>query len=259
MRWNMPHLWRNANFARLWAGQTISLVGSNITILAIPLAAVSQLHATPTQMGILQMVQYLPFLLFGLLAGVWVDRLPRRPMLMLADAGRAVALTVVPIAAFNNWLSMDVLYGVVFVLGTFNLLFEAAYAAFLPQIVPISDLPGGNSTLQTSAAAAEIAGPGLGGWLIQLWSAAFALLADALSFLASAKDQLPDADVCPTRQSDTLCGLEEAHRFLPGVEWHWHIRPGIIALRAHKRRGAVSVRPAVAAGFDPADRGVSCG
>src|ERR1044071_1867574 len=104
MRDGFPTLWRSTNFVKLWLGQTISLVGSNITLLAIPLAAVSQLHATPTQMGVLQMAQYLPFLLFGLLAGVWVDRLPRRPVLIVADFGRAAALAVIPLAAFNQWL-----------------------------------------------------------------------------------------------------------------------------------------------------------
>ena len=186
MRDGFPTLWRNTNFVKLWLGQTISLVGSNITLLAIPLAAVSQLHATPTQMGILQMAQYLPFLLFGLLAGVWVDRLPRRPVLVVADLGRAAALAVIPLAAFNQWLSMELLYGVVFVIGIFNLLFEAAYAAFLPVVVPREQVADGNSRLQTSAAAAEIAGPGLAGWLIQVATAAFALLGDALSFLGSA-------------------------------------------------------------------------
>ena len=181
-----PGLWRNDRFLKLWAGQTVSLFGSSITLLAIPLLAVSQLQATPTQMGVLQMAQYLPFLLFGLLAGVWVDRLPRRPVLIVADLGRAVALAVIPVAAFYGWLSVELLYGIVFVVGVFNLLFEAAYAAFLPLLVPAQQLPDGNSKLQTSAAAAETAGPGLGGWLIQLGTASFALVVDALSFLISA-------------------------------------------------------------------------
>lgn len=179
-------LWGNSRFVKLWAGQTISLFGSNITILAIPLAAVTQLRATPTQMGIMQMAQYLPFLVFGLLAGVWVDRRARRPLLIISDIGRMLALGAIPLAAFTGWLSMELLYVVAFVIGTFNLLFEAAYAAFLPMIVPQQELPAGNSRLQTSAAAAEIAGPGLAGWLIQLATAPFALLVDAASFLLSA-------------------------------------------------------------------------
>ena len=179
-------LWRNSSFVKLWAGQTISLFGSNITLLAIPLTAVTQLAATPVQMGILQMLAYLPFLLFGLIAGVWVDRVPRRFMLIFTDAGRAVALAVIPLAALGGWLHIEVLYGVAFVVGTLNLLFEAAYAAFLPALVPATQLAMGNSRLQASGSVAEIAGPALAGWLVQAVTAAYALLGDAISFVVSA-------------------------------------------------------------------------
>lgn len=186
MQLAIPAFWHNRNFAKLWFGQTVSLFGSNITLLALPLAAATQLAATPVQMGIMQSAQYLPFLLFGLLAGVWVDRLPRRPVMLVADLGRALALAVVPVAAWGGWLSMPVLYAVTFVMGTLNLFFEAAYAAILPALVPASELAPSNSKLQTSAAVAEIAGPGLAGWLVQVVTAAGALLGDAASFLVSA-------------------------------------------------------------------------
>jgi MFS family permease len=179
-------IWHNLNFVKLWSGQTVSVFGSAITSLAIPLTAAMQLNATPLQMGVVQMMGYLPFLLFGLLAGVWVDRLPRRPVLVVADIGRALALVAIPIAAWGGWLSMELMYGVIFVVGTLNLLFEAAYAAFLPTIVPAARLPEGNSRLHASAAVAEIAGPGLAGWLVQVFTAAFSLVVDALSFVASA-------------------------------------------------------------------------
>lgn len=186
MQLAIPAFWHNRNFAKLWFGQTVSLFGSNITLLALPLAAATQLAATPVQMGIMQSAQYLPFLLFGLLAGVWVDRMPRRPVMLAADLGRALALAVVPVAAWGGWLSMPVLYAVTFVMGTLNLFFEAAYAAILPALVPANELARGNSKLQTSAAIAEIAGPGLAGWLVGAVTAAGALLGDAASFLVSA-------------------------------------------------------------------------
>ena len=186
MQLAIPAFWHNRNFATLWFGQTVSLFGSNITLLALPLAAATQLAATPVQMGMMQSAQYLPFLLFGLLAGVWVDRMPRRPVMLAADLGRAVALAVVPVAAWGGWLSMPVLYAVTFAMGTLNLFFEAAYAAILPALVPASELARSNSKLQTSAAVAEIAGPGLAGWLVQAGTAAGALLGDAASFLVSA-------------------------------------------------------------------------
>lgn len=186
MQLAIPAFWHNRNFAKLWFGQTVSLFGSNITLLALPLAAATQLAATPVQMGIMQSAQYLPFLLFGLLAGVWVDRMPRRPVMLAADLGRALALAVVPVAAWGGWLSMPVLYAVTFVMGTLNLFFEAAYAAILPALVPANELARSNSKLQTSAAIAEIAGPGLAGWLVGAVTAAGALLGDAASFLVSA-------------------------------------------------------------------------
>lgn len=176
---------RNNNFITFWAGQTISLFGTHISYLAIPLVAATRLHASPVQMGIMQMAQFLPFLLFGLPAGVFVDRLPRKLVLIAADFGRAAVFVVIPLAAYQGWLDMQVLYIVVFVVGIFNLLFEAAYAAFLPKIVARDQLSDSNSKLHASAAAAEIAGPGLGGWLVQVATAAFAIIADAVSFVLS--------------------------------------------------------------------------
>lgn len=178
-------LWRNNNFITFWAGQTISLFGTHISYLAIPLVAATQLQASPTQMGVMQMAQFLPFLLFGLLAGAFVDRLPRKSVMIVADLGRAAAFAVIPLAAYRSWLGMEVLYIVVFVVGIFNLLFEAAYSAFLPKIVARDQLSDSNSKLHASAAAAEIAGPGLGGWLVQVATAAFAVIADAISFVVS--------------------------------------------------------------------------
>lgn len=178
--------WRNGNFLRLWAGQSIALFGSSITTLALPLAAINQLAASPIQMGVLQMASFIPFLLFGLLAGVWVDRLPRRPVLIAADLGRAAALGLIPLAAVQGWLRIELLFAVAFAVGTLNLLFEAAYAAFLPAIVPAEDLQTSNSRLQASAAAAEIAGPGIAGWLAQTITAAIAIVGNTISFIISA-------------------------------------------------------------------------
>lgn len=220
-------VWHTPNFVKLWAGQTISLFGSSITLLAIPLTAVTQLAATPVQMGLLQSLQFLPFLLFGLLAGVWIDRLPRRPILIGADIGRAAALAVIPLAAWGGWLRMGVLYGVSFVVGTLNLLFEAAYAAILPSLVPAEQLAAGNSRLQASAALAEIAGPGLAGWLVQAFTAAVAVVGDALSFMASAALmtmlRVEEAAHAPTQARVSL--RHELVEGLSAVLRHQYIRP----------------------------------
>jgi MFS family permease len=178
--------WRHPDFIKLWAGQTISLLGSQVTVLALPLTAAVTLSATPLQMGTLSTLQYIPWLLVGLLAGVWVDRLRRRRVMIAADLGRAALLGMIPVAAAAGFLRMELLYAVGFSVGILNVFFDVAYAAYLPTLVPRDRLVDGNSRLQASASIAEIAGPGIGGGLVQLVTAPLAIAADALSFLASA-------------------------------------------------------------------------
>ena len=171
---------------KAWAGSTVSLFGSQITILALPFTAVLLLHATAAQMGFLVFAETLPALLISLFAGVWVDRLPRRPMLILADVGRALLLGSLPIIALLGWLRIDYLFLVAFLTGTLTVFFDAAYGAFLPSIVDRAFLTEGNSKLEMSSLLANLAGPGLSGWLIQLITAPLAMFVDAFSFLASA-------------------------------------------------------------------------
>jgi len=179
-------LWRHPGFLKLWVGETISLLGSQVTVLAMPLAAAMTLNATPLQMGTLGTLQYIPWLLVGLLAGVWVDRLRRRPVMIAADLGRTVLLGLIPFAAVIGILRMEHLYVVGFLVGILNVFFDVAYAAYLPTLVPRDRLVEGNSKLQVSASIAEISGPGLAGALVQLMTAPLAIAVDALSFLASA-------------------------------------------------------------------------
>ncbi|HUS13972.1 MAG TPA: MFS transporter [Chloroflexia bacterium] len=186
MRPPAPGLWQNPAFRRLWAGQSVSQLGSQITLLALPLTAVLALGATPVQMGILGAAEAAPWMLFGLFAGAWVDRVRRRPVLIGADLGRAALLASVPLAADWHLLGMEWLYAVGFLAGALNVLFEVAHGAFLPTVVPRSDLMAGNSTLQASISVAEVAGPGLAGALVQALSAPVAIVLDAVSFLVSA-------------------------------------------------------------------------
>jgi MFS family permease len=179
-------LWRHPDFLKLWAGETVSLLGSQVTLLAMPLVAVLTMNATPFQMGLLGMVQYLPWLLVGLVAGAWVDRMRRRPVMVAADLGRAALLGFIPLAAAAGILRMEYLYGVAFLVGVLNVFFDVAYTAFLPTMIPREQLVEGNSKLQVSASIAEIAGPGMAGGLVQALTAPFAIVADALSFLVSA-------------------------------------------------------------------------
>jgi MFS family permease len=144
------------------------------------------LNATPLQMGFLGTVQYIPWLLVGLIAGAWADRLRRRPIMVAADLGRTLLLGFIPLAAVAGILRMEHLYVVGFLVGIMNVFFDVAYAAYLPTLVPCDRLVEGNSKLQMSAAIVEIGGPGLAGGLIQLMTAPLAIVVDTLSFLVSA-------------------------------------------------------------------------
>jgi len=208
MQGRLTGLWRQADFLKLWAGETISLLGSQVTLLAMPLLAAITLEATPIQMGILGTLQYIPWLLVGLPAGAWVDRMRRRPIMIAADVGRALLLALIPIAALTHTLRIGHLYIVGFLVGILNVLFEVAYSAYLPTLVARDHLVEGNSKLQASASVAEIAGPGLGGGLVQLVSAPLALAVDAFSFLGSALSlawiRTPEPGVPPARVSRSL-------------------------------------------------------
>lgn len=186
MRSSQPTLWRNPDFLKLWFGQAVSQFGSQVTILALPLAAALTVGATPAQMGVLSALASLPFLLFGLFAGVWVDRLPRRPLLIVADVGRALLLATLPIAALTGRLGMELLYAIAFCTGVLTVFFDVAYGAFLPGLIGGGLLVEGNSKLEMTNSAAKIAGPGLTGVLVQLMTTPLVIFFDALSFLVSA-------------------------------------------------------------------------
>ena len=205
-------LWQHGDFLKLWAGQTISQVGAQVTFLALPLVAVVTLEATPFEMGLLTAAEAVPALLVGLHAGAIVDRHRRRPILVGGDLGRAALLALVPLAWALGALSMPLLYAVVLAIGLLNLFFDVAYQAFLPTIVPRERLVEGNGKLELSRTAAEVAGPGLAGGLVQLLTAPVALLLDACSYVASGlliawikvAESLPDRASRPTRLLDEI-------------------------------------------------------
>ena len=178
-------LWQHAEFRKFWIGETISLFGSQITTLALPLTAAIILKATPTQMGLLSSASTIPALM-SLFVGVWVDRLPRRRIMIIADCAQALVLFSIPTAAFLGRLRLEHLYVVAFLSGVLALWFEIAYHAFLPSLIPRERLAEGNSRLEASHSLAEIVGPGLAGGLVQLLSAPISLAVDAVSFLISA-------------------------------------------------------------------------
>ena len=179
-------LWHHTDFMKLWAGQTISLIGSQISFLVLPLVATVTLGASALQMGFLTAASSLPSLVIGLHAGALIDRHERRPVMIASDIGRAVLLGLVPLSWAIGLLSMELLYVVAILGGMLTLFFDVAYQAFLPTIVDRDQLVEGNSKFAQSAAAAEIVGPTLGGWLVQLVTAPFAIVVDAISYLVSA-------------------------------------------------------------------------
>lgn len=176
MRARLGGLWRHPDFLKLWAGQTVSLVGSQVTLVALPLVAIFTLAA----------IGNLPTLLFGLAAGVWADRLRRRPLLIAADLGRATLLLGIPAGALLGRLSVEYLYGVAFLVGALSLVSSVAADAFLPSLVGRERLVEAGGKFSLSRSAAEVAGPGLAGGLVQLATAPLAIIVDAVSFLVSA-------------------------------------------------------------------------
>jgi MFS family permease len=179
-------LWRNADFQKLWAGQTVSELGSVVTRTAVPLLAVLVLGAGPLQMALLVVSASLAVLLVGFFAGAWVDRLRRRPILIGADAIRAVLLFSIPAAYLAGLLRIEQLYVVVFLEGCLGALFDAAYPAYVPSLIGVERVVEGNSKLATSSSLAEIGGPGLAGGLVQAIGAPLAVFVDAISFVFSA-------------------------------------------------------------------------
>jgi MFS family permease len=179
-------LWGNRDFLHLWGAESVSQVGSQITLVALPLAAALELDASASQMGILTAAGTLPYLMVGLFAGVWVDRMRRRPILLAMDLGRAATLLIIPIAWILDLLRIELLYAVAFFVGIQSLFYEVAWASFLPVVVRRDQLVEGNSKLHGSASAAQVAGPGAAGILVGVITAPFAILVDAFSFLISA-------------------------------------------------------------------------
>jgi MFS family permease len=212
-----PHggLWRQPDFLRLWGAQTISQFGSQITLLGLPLVAVLVLDASAFEVALLGVFDFLPFLIFSLPAGVWVDRLPRKPILVLGDLGRAVVLLTVPVAALLDALTMWQLYAVGFAAGTLTVFFDVAYQSYLPSLVTRQQLVEGNSKLEVSRAGAQVAGPGVAGALVGALTAPYAILVDAISFVWSGllllrintRELVPEPTEQPSMRRELLEGL----------------------------------------------------
>lgn len=214
-------LWRHRDFRYLWFGQAVSEIGSVATRTALPLAAILALDAGALEVGLLVAASSVAVLVVGLAAGAWVDRLPRRPVLIATDIGRALVLATVPLAAVMGALRIELLYAVAFSSAALGTFFDAAYRSYPPVLVPRERLVEANGALAGTGAVAELTGPSLGGALVQLLTAPFALLLDALSFLFSAASlaliRAPEPRAVLVEQRESL-----AREIARGLAFIWH-------------------------------------
>lgn len=179
-------LWRNGAFRRLWTASTISVFGSLVTRLAIPFLAILTLDANAFDIALLRSMDLIAGLAVGLVAGAWVDRLRRRPVMIWTDLGRAVLLTTIPIAAAGGWLSLAQLLVVALLTAALTTFFDVADNAYLPTIVPRRDLMRANGALTATGSVSEFAAFGSAGFLVQLLSGPLTIAIDAVSFIVSA-------------------------------------------------------------------------
>lgn len=226
----MTSLWRHGDFMKLWAGQTISQIGTQVTFLALPLAAILLFGATPFEVGVLGTLEFLPFLLLGLPIGVWVDRLRRKPILVIADIGRFAALGSIPLAHALDALSLAHLYVAAFTTGVLTVFFDVAYAAYLPSLIDRDRLVEGNAKLEISRSGAHLIGPGVAGVLVEAVTAPVAILVDAASYLGSVLFLLligkrePPMER-PDKPPKMLAQIREGLRYVLG---HTLLRPIIV-------------------------------
>lgn len=228
MRLRRPRggLWSHSDFLKLWTGQSISEFGSQVSGLAIPWVAAVVLHVKAFEFSLLGVAGTLPFILFALPAGVWVDRLRRRPILIVGDAARAVLLATIPITYVFGILTIWQLLATSFVFGIFTVFFDVAYMSYVPAVVERANLVEGNAKLDLTVSISQVAGPSIAGALIGAITAPYAVAVDAASFVASAgfvmrmrhREVVPEkteAEPKPAMVREVMEGL----RFLLGHRW----------------------------------------
>ena len=203
-------LLRHADFRRLWAADALSQAGTQVTVIALPLLLIKELDAGPFEVGLLTTCEFLAFLVVGLPAGVWVDRMRRRNVLMVADLVRGLLYGSLPLAWALDVLTLGQVYAVALVAGVCTVFFDVAYQSYLPHLVGRDNLVEGNAKLQGTQSVAQVAGPTVGGVLVQVLTAPYAVLIDAVSYLWSAiwVGSIRSREPRPERTADRHLGRE---------------------------------------------------
>ncbi|HUF52284.1 MAG TPA: MFS transporter [Dehalococcoidia bacterium] len=212
-------LWANDDFLKLWAGESISVLGTLIGKTALPFTAILVLDAGAFEVGLLVAADILPAMVFGLFAGVWADRLRRRPLMIAADVGSFVMLVTVPVAYAFDVLTMGQLFLVAFGTGAFHILFDVSYNTYLPTLVKRDHILEANSKMAATWSLSEVGGFSAAGVLVQVLTAPFAILFDAVSFLVSAvfigairyEEKKPEA---PAVKTSVLAEIRDGARAL---------------------------------------------
>lgn len=179
-------LWRHADFNKLWVGESISVVGSELTTLGLPLTAIIMLKAGPAQIGVLSASTSISILALAMFAGVLVDRFRRRPVMIISDVGQALLIGLIPLLAFTHTLNMPVLYVVALGAGAFGMLFQIARYAYMSTLLEDHQLVAGNGRMQATESVGTVAGSSLAGALLSIFRPAYVMLGDAISYLVSA-------------------------------------------------------------------------
>jgi len=263
MRRHLPGLGDDPEFLKLWTGGFISTLGFHVSILAMQLTAAVVLGATPLEMGLLGAAQFLPRLALGLVAGAWVDRLRRRPLMVVADLGRAILLGSIPIAHVAGVLAIPQLFLVALGVGACSVVFGVASQAYLPTLVGRAHLVDANARMSAGEAVAQIGGPNLAGLMVQVLTAPIAIGIDAVSYLVSAVFiawiRRPEPATPPREQRRPL--LTEIREGLAAVIAHPILRALVAAavnvgLFTGGIRGALIILYLVQLGITPIEFGV---
>jgi MFS family permease len=208
---------RNSDFVKLWAGESVSLIGTQITQFALPLVAVLTLSASVFQVGVLNACRYAPVVVVSLFAGVWLDRRRRRPILIACSLGNAALIALVPITNAMGVLSIGELYAICLLAGVLTVVFDVGVLSYVPSLVEREQLADSNGKIQTSTAFAGVAGPGVAGLLVSTLTAPVTLTVDAVSYLCSAlglsriRKEEPEAPAAEDRPSVRASIVEGLH------------------------------------------------